>query len=205
MPIILSKLTPQYPSIGEIEFGYTLDEFAQPMVIYRHFQESEIKFKTLNAWKNLRKLLIQYYKSPDKTHREQLDTNISGEIINYKDKKAIQLTDNKTRVLLFPRTITELAEKVYDSIDESVFELFKSNDYAKSLITNFINIFQYRNLVSGLIEFDKKTDNIYCHIYQSLVKKADLVYQIAKKRNFEDFETPKKKTCLKKCSKDLFK
>lgn len=70
MPIVLTKMIPQYPSISEIEYGFSLDEFATPMIIYRQFQQTEIKFQTLEGWKNLRKLLIEYYKISGEGRRQ---------------------------------------------------------------------------------------------------------------------------------------
>lgn len=198
MPIILSKLLPDYPSISEIEFGFTLDEFTRPMVIYRHFQEAEIKFQSLGGWRNLRKLLVLYYRTSGKSHTEQLETNITGKIFFYKDKRVIQLTDNNVRVLIYPKTITQLAEIAYDYINDDVVKIFQNQEYANSLMTNLINIFQFRNLNSGIIEFEKPSNASDCYIYQSLLEKAELVYEIAK-NNKEDFEK-----CLKKCTKDLF-
>ena len=49
-PIVLSVQLPQYPSITEIDYGFTVSSPPEPIIIYRHFKKVELSIKTIEGW-----------------------------------------------------------------------------------------------------------------------------------------------------------
>ena len=154
-PIVLSAKLPQYPSITEIDYGFTVSSPPEPIVIHRHFGEVELSIKTIEGWNGMRQLLVKYYKLKKKTanigcldERFDLEKNLWGTISHKETKKNTYLTirltqPNGIQIDIFPRAISALAGSVFDQINDNVIKIFKSSVQAKSFVNVFTNALYY--------------------------------------------------------------
>ena len=64
-PYILKQKLPSYPSIGEVEVGFTVEKTPRLLIIYRHFIEKEIIFSSYEQWDNFLSTVVDYFQNKD--------------------------------------------------------------------------------------------------------------------------------------------
>lgn len=197
-PIILSAKPPDYPSIGELDYGLSLTADPRPLIIYRHFGSSEIIFRTLDGWRNLRKVLIKYYKAKNSMQtsslplKMNLESDLNASIMEKvgKDRKStlvIELKQSDLKAFVFPRSISLLAEQIFDQIDDDVVKIFNSKIRAQVLMNNLTDALCSRNEVAAVkaykksLQFDEN-DKICTALLESKNLKTIGVWNKKKKR-----------------------
>lgn len=221
-PIILTAKPPTYPSIAELDYGYSIASKPRPMIIFRHFAKMEIILKTLEGWKNLRQVIVNYYKVQQKPnlagmidHHIKLEDNLQAKLSYHGGKKSkdktlileIHQTDADTKTTLFPRAVESLAENIYDNVTDDIFQIFSDSWQlrAKILINKLIEKLTYHEENHAIAQFkDSKEFDDEDALSVSLINDKNIphVLRLVKNRKIRSLTSEEKEIVKRKRNND---
>ena len=194
-PYILKQKLPKYPSIGELDLGYTIEKNSRLIVIYRHFQEREIQFSTYEVWDRFSTAVVNYFQNREerKPLLIQLDEGFTAETVVKKgtdncEHYVLKLVQGSRSFEIYGDVLNVFVESVHKQIEKEFEELKALKPLIEKKINEIFKLFKQTNpksilecqkifLNSGMYDCDNPVD--------SKIMKSGLHVFL---KNYKDFE-----------------
>lgn len=148
-PYILKQKAPTFPSIGEVDIGFTIEKSPRLLIIYRHFLEREIIFSSYEQWDNFLTAVVEYFRNRDerKPLMTVLDEGFTVQTIvkQGKDEKEhylLKVNQGNKSIEIYNDVLNTLIDTVHKNIEYDLEELQSKKQIIEKKIDDIFVLFK---------------------------------------------------------------